>query len=270
MAEDMSKSGSGQSSTSGNDAIGQFGQSPFGRLKEVVPEKDLPKIFSGVGNQEGGGSPFGGAGGAGGAGGGTGGGGSQPDLPYGGNPFAGDNFWNIFAGGVNPSAPSAAGGGSSPAGGNPFAGGGSSPTGGNPFAGGGSSPTGGNPSAGGGSSPAGGNPSAGNRDPLTGANSQTYGISTTEIPDGFTLRATIDKLIDSRLDKELGGGQTPSFSSGQGQTPSFGGIGGSGQTSSFGGGDQNLPFGGGDQNLPFGGGQIPSFVSGQVPSFPGQ
>ncbi len=28
---------------------------------------------------------------------------SPSDLSYGGNPFAGDNFWNIFAGGVNPS-----------------------------------------------------------------------------------------------------------------------------------------------------------------------
>ncbi|GAB1541641.1 hypothetical protein NUACC21_43130 [Scytonema sp. NUACC21] len=27
-------------------------------------------------------------------------------LAYNGNPFAGDNFWNIFAGGVNPTNPS--------------------------------------------------------------------------------------------------------------------------------------------------------------------
>jgi PEP-CTERM motif len=27
------------------------------------------------------------------------------NSPYGGNPFAGDNFWNTFAGGVNPSNP---------------------------------------------------------------------------------------------------------------------------------------------------------------------
>ncbi|MBC6431077.1 hypothetical protein FM036_09710 [Nostoc sp. HG1] len=130
MAENSSNTGSSNSPTSGNNPLRD---SPFGRLVEVIPEKDLPKIFSGVGNGEGGGSPFGAPGGA---GGGAGGGGSQPDLPYGGNPFAGDNFWNIFAGGVNPSAVA----------GNPSAGSG------NPFAGGGSpSAGGGNPSAGGGS-----------------------------------------------------------------------------------------------------------------------
>ncbi len=243
MAENSSNSGSSNSPTSGNNPLRD---SPFGRLVEVIPEKDLPKIFSGVGNQEGGGSPFGAPGGAGGS---AGGGGSQPDLPYGGNPFAGDNFWNIFAGGVNPSNPSAGGGGSSPAGGNPFAGGGSSPAGG-------------------------GNQSSG-RDPLTGASSQTDGISTTEIPDGFTLGATIHKLIDSRLDKELGSGQTPSFGGGQGQTPSFGG--GQGQTPSFGGSGQNpssggtqIPSFGGNEIPAFGGGQIPSFGAGQAPSFGGQ
>lgn len=35
------------------------------------------------------------------------------NSPYGGNPFAGDNFWNIFAGGVNPANPT----GSNPSGG---------------------------------------------------------------------------------------------------------------------------------------------------------
>lgn len=41
------------------------------------------------------------------------------NSPYGGNPFAGDNFWNTFAGGVNPSNPttSNASGGFSPPGG---------------------------------------------------------------------------------------------------------------------------------------------------------
>ncbi|MCC5617989.1 hypothetical protein LC605_23470, partial [Nostoc sp. CHAB 5836] len=91
-----------------------FRDSPFGRLSEVLSDKDLSKIFSGVGNGEASGSPFGGSG-------------SKPDLPYGGNPFAGDNFWNIFAGGQNPSA----GGGNRAdakdtltGGQNPFAGGG--------------------------------------------------------------------------------------------------------------------------------------------------
>lgn len=68
-----------------------LGQSPFGRLSEVISEEELIEIFSGLGNSSGGSNPFGE---------------SSPmsgDLPYGGNPFAGDNFWNIFAGGVNPS-----------------------------------------------------------------------------------------------------------------------------------------------------------------------
>jgi hypothetical protein len=201
MAEDLSNSAGGNSSTSGNNPLRD---SPFGRLGEVLSEEELTNLFSGVGNGQGGGSSFGG-------------GGSQPDLAYGGNPFAGDNFWNIFAGGVNPSA------------------------------------GGGRPSTGGGN------------DPLTGGgSSSTGGISTTEIPDGFSLRATIDKLIDSRLDNELGDGQIPSFGSGQtpsfgsGQTPSFG----SGQTPSFGGG-QTPSFGG--QTPSFGGGQTPSFGGGQSP-----
>ena len=185
---DLSNSGSGNSSTSGNNPLGQ---SPFGRLSEVLGKDGVSNIFSGVGDGKGGGSPFGGGGA---------GGGSQPDLAYGGNPFAGDNFWNIFAGGVNPSK----------VGGNPIAGGA------NPFAGGANQGSG--------------------SDPLTGAASQSGGISTTEIPDGFGLRGTIDKLVNSRLDKELGGGKTPSFG-GSGQTPSFGGT---GQIPSFGGGQ--IPF----------------------------
>ncbi|MBG1243262.1 hypothetical protein [Nostoc sp. NZL] len=209
---DLNNGGSDNSSTSGNNPLRD---SPFGRLSEVLSDEQLTNLFSGVGNGEGGGSPIGG-----------GGGGSQPDLPYGGNPFAGDNFWNIFAGGVNPSA-------------------------------------------------GGGNPGSG-RDPLTGAGSQTGTISTTEIPDGFSLRVTIDKLIESRLDKELGGEQIPSFG-GSGQIPSFGGsgqipsFGGSGQIPSFGGSGQIPSFGGGGQIPSFGGGgQIPSFGGGgQIPSFGG-
>ena len=181
---DLSNSGSGKSSTNGNN---QLGQSPFGRLKEVLSEKDFANLFSGVGDGKGGGSPFGGGAG----------GGSQPDLAYGGNPFAGDNFWNIFAGGVNPSK------------------------------------VGGSPST-----------STGNQnsgyDPLTGSSSQTYGISTTEIPDGFTLRATIDKLVNSKLDKEVGSGQTSPFPTG-------------GQTSPFPTGGQTSPFPTGGQT----GGQNP-------------
>ncbi len=195
-------SGSGNSSTGTDNPLRN---SPFGRLSEVLSDEDLSNIFSGVGNGEGGGSPFGGSGN------------NAPDLPYNGNPFAGDNFWNIFAGGVNPSA-----GGSNQ-----------------------------------GSAP----------DPLTGVGSQSSSISTTEIPDGFGLRVTIDDLINSRLDEELGSNVIPSFDSSQipsfggGQMPSFG----SGQMPSFGGGQ--IPSFGGGQMPSFGSGQMPSSGSGQMPSF---
>ncbi|MEH2287968.1 hypothetical protein [Nostoc sp.] len=240
MAENLSNSSSGNSSTSGSNPIEQ---SPFGRLEEVVGKEGVKNLFSGVGNGEGGGSPFGGGAA----------GGNQPDLPYNGNPFAGDNFWNIFAGGVNPSKVS---GSPSAGGGNPFAGGSSSSTGGgipsagggNPFAGGGI------PSTGGGSPSIGGGNQGSGSDPLTGSSSQTYGISTTEIPDGFTLRATIDKLVNSKLDKEVGGGQTSPFPTG-GQTSPFPT---GGQTSPFPTDGQTSPFPTGGQTSPFPtGGQTP-------------
>ncbi|WP_375505036.1 hypothetical protein [uncultured Nostoc sp.] len=202
MADNSSNSGSGKPSTNGNDAIEKFGQSPFGRLKEVIPEKDLPKIFSGVGNGESGGSPFGG---------GAAPGGSQPNLAYGGNPFAGDNFWNIFAGGVNPSKV----GGNSPAvgGSNPPAGSGSQTSGSDPLTGAGASSS--NPLAGS------GKPSPSGSDPLTGTG-QTYGISTSEIPNGFDLRVTIDKLVNSKVDKELGAGGSNPFGAGAGAGGGYG------------------------------------------------
>ncbi|MFN6515813.1 MAG: hypothetical protein RMY29_015130 [Nostoc sp. CreGUA01] len=184
---DLINSGSGNSSTGGDNPLRN---SPFGRLSEVLSDEQLSNIFSGVGNGESSGNPFGGSG---------------NNLPYNGNPFAGDNFWNIFAGGVNPSA------------------------------------------------------GGGNRDPLTGAGSQSTNISTTEIPDGFNLRVTIDNLINSRLDEELGDGEIPSFD--PSQIPSFGG-GNGGQIPSFGGGN-------GGQIPSFGGGQIPSFGGGEIPSFGG-
>ncbi|MEH2258209.1 hypothetical protein [Nostoc sp.] len=222
MAEDLSNSSSSNSSTSGNNPLGQ---SPFGRLEVVVGKEGVKNLFSGVGNGEGGSSPFGGSAGS---------GGSQPDLPYGGNPFAGDNFWNIFAGGVNPST----------VGGSPSTGGGSPSTGG------------GSPSTGGGiPSTGGGIPSTGSgNDPLTGSSSQTYGISTTKIPDGFTLRNTIDNLVNSKLDKEVGGGQTSPFPTG-GQTSPFPT---GGQTSPFPTDGQTSPFPTGGQTSPFPtGGQNP-------------
>ncbi|NJL78053.1 MAG: hypothetical protein HC917_03030 [Richelia sp. SM2_1_7] len=117
---------------------------PFSRLLEIQgadgENLTIEDIFGNLGGSMGGENPFGG------------GEGGAPDdldiseLPYGGNPFAGDNFWDIFAGGVNPTE-SSFGGGSNPFGGgeggfgggsNPFSGGGFG-GGSNPFSGGGMS-----------------------------------------------------------------------------------------------------------------------------------
>lgn len=81
----------GNPSSSGDNSLQQ---SPFGRLTEVVGEDNLASIFGGVGDSSGENNPFSGAESL-----------ADSDLPYGGNPFAGDNFWNIFAGGVNPANP---------------------------------------------------------------------------------------------------------------------------------------------------------------------
>jgi len=123
-------SGEGNASAGANDLIRQ---SPFGPLLDL-PGVDGPEdIFGNVGIPDSSeGNPF------------EGGGGDNPvagggDLPYGGNPFAGDNFWNIFAGGVNPADTSSFGGSSnSPNGSNDSSGGGDNPFpgGSNPFAGG--------------------------------------------------------------------------------------------------------------------------------------
>jgi hypothetical protein len=70
----------------------EFNLGPFTRLAnelDLTPED----IFGNVGGQQSGSNPFGNASNASG----------EDDLLYNGNPFAGDNFWNIFAGGVNPS-----------------------------------------------------------------------------------------------------------------------------------------------------------------------
>ncbi|MEI1373330.1 hypothetical protein PQG02_20590 [Nostoc sp. UHCC 0926] len=209
---DLNNSGTGNSSSGGNNVLKD---SPWGRLIEVLPnkEKDLSNLFSGVGKGEGSGSsPFGGSG--------TG---SKPDLAYGGNPFAGDNFWNIFAGGKNPSA--------------------------------------------------GGANQGSAIDPLTGFGSKGSSISTTEIPDGFGLRGTIDNLVNSRLKETQGSSVIPSFGGGGSSIPSSGGGGSS--IPSFGGGGSSIPSsGGGSSSIPsFGGGgsSIPSFGGGgsSIPSFGG-
>ena len=95
-------------------------QSPFGALLDIQ-KADGSKlnggdIFGGLG-APGGGNSFGGSVNI------------DPNSPYGGNPFAGDNFWNTFAGGVNPSNTSstnASAGGFSAPGGTSSAPGGSS------------------------------------------------------------------------------------------------------------------------------------------------
>ncbi|MEH2392896.1 MAG: hypothetical protein V7K21_15010 [Nostoc sp.] len=208
---DLNSSGTGNSSTSAD----KLRDSPFGRLSEVLGDKDLSQIFSGAGKGEGSGSsPFGGSG--------TGTG-SKPDLAYGGNPFAGDNFWNIFAGGKNPSA--------------------------------------------------GGANQGSTTDPLTGVGSKGSTISTTEIPDGFGLRGTIDNLVNSKLKETQGSSVIPSFGGGGSSIPSFGGSGSS--IPSFGGSGSSIPsFGSSGSSIPSFGGSgssIPSFggSGSSIPSFGG-
>ncbi|MEH1843953.1 MAG: hypothetical protein V7L25_02800 [Nostoc sp.] len=216
---DLNNSGTGNSPTGGDNLLRD---SPFGRLLEVVSKEDLFKQFSGLGNGKGSGSPFGGSAS-----------GSKPDLAYGGDPFAGDNFWNIFAGGKNPSAGSGNQGSTT--------------------------------------------------DPLTGVGSQGSSISTTEIPDGFGLKVTIDNLVNSRLKEAQSGSGIPS--SGSGGIPPFGGgggipsSGGSGGIPSSGGssgippfgGSSGIPSSGGSGGIPpFGGsGGIPSSGNSEIPPFGG-
>ncbi|MBW4663217.1 MAG: PEP-CTERM sorting domain-containing protein [Chroococcus sp. CMT-3BRIN-NPC107] len=72
-------------------------QSPFGPLLDIQGADGnnltVEDIFGNVGGF-GGSNPFA-----------SGGSPLNENSPYGGNPFAGDNFWNLFAGGMNPSNP---------------------------------------------------------------------------------------------------------------------------------------------------------------------
>ncbi|MGB7378333.1 MAG: hypothetical protein WA959_17455, partial [Rivularia sp. (in: cyanobacteria)] len=174
---------------------------PFNRLLEIqgadgenLGPQDIFGNLGGGSSEGGGGSPFGG---------GEGGEGGPPsdidfdELPYGGNPFAGDNFWDIFAGGVNPAEASGGGfGGGMPSGdgdmgggGNPF-GGGDMGGGGNPFGGGdmgdsgisfgsGDMGGGGNPfgggDMGGGGNPFGGGDMGGGGNPFAGGGMPSFG-----------------------------------------------------------------------------------------------
>ncbi len=178
---DNETNGSNQSTTVGSNTGGQptgssqgnleelLRQSPFGPLFDIEGVDGVEDIFGSVSPPSGGGA-FGGSGGA----------SFNENSPYGGNPFAGDNFWNTFAGGVNPSNPSTTGAGGGTGGGNTggfgggagggntggFAGGGAG--GGNTggFAGGGAGGGFAGGGAGGGFAGGGGNSSGGS--PLTG------------------------------------------------------------------------------------------------------
>lgn len=149
---DNETNGSNQSTTGGSNTGGQptgstqgnleelLRQSPFGPLFDIEGVDGVEDIFGSVSPPSGGGA-FGGSGGA----------SFNENSPYGGNPFAGDNFWNTFAGGVNPSNPSTTGAGGGTGGGavggaGGFAGGGA----GGGFAGGGGNSSGGSPLTGGG------------------------------------------------------------------------------------------------------------------------
>ncbi len=204
---------------------------PFNRLLDIqgadgenLGPQDIFGNLGGGSSEGGGGSPFGG---------GEGGEGGPPsdidfdELPYGGNPFAGDNFWDIFAGGVNPAEASGGGfGGGMPSGGGDMGGGG------NPFGGG---------DMGGGGNPFGGGDMGGGGNPFGGGDMGGGGIS---FGSG-----------------DMGGGGNP-FGGGDmggGGNPFGGGdMGGGGNP--FGG-----DMGGGGN--PFGGGGMPSFGGGMGGGF---
>jgi hypothetical protein len=192
---------SGSSSGSSSEDINQLlSQSPFGRLSEVLGD-DLSSIFSGVSGGSGE-NPFGGA---------SGGMSSNSDLPYGGNPFAGENFNTIF------------GGGSSGGGSNPFSGSSSGSSGGgsNPFSGSSSG------SSGGGSNPFSGSSSGSFMSNSSGESSDESSGESSGAPTGFSGGS---------------GGSNP-FSGGSGGSNPF--SSGSGGSNPFSGGsDSSNPFSG--------------------------
>ena len=148
---------------SNNQDINQLlGQSPFGRLLDIEKadgsKVTAQDIFGNVG--AGGGSL------------GSGGASFNQDSPYGGNPFAGDNFWNIFAGGVNPSNVA-----------------------GNPASSGGGAPSG-NPASSGGGFSGGGAPS-GSPSPTTGENTQDLNELLSQSP--FAPLLDIEKADGSKV-----------------------------------------------------------------------
>ena len=168
------------------------------------------------------------------------------ELPYGGNPFAGDNFWTIFNGGVNPAEAGSGGfgGGGMGGGSNPFAGGeGGMGGGGNPFAGGeGGMGGGGNPFAGGeGGMGGGGNPFAGGEGGMGGGGNPFAG------GEGGISFGSGD-MSDSEMpfgEGGMGGGSNP-FAGGMGggSNPFSGGMGGGSNPFAGGMGGGSNPFAG--------------------------
>jgi hypothetical protein len=98
--EETNNDSSSFNSESGEGNSGNTNIGPFSRLLDI-PNSGIESpedIFANVGGVGGGENPFGGAPSGEGSEGGEGSGGSAGGV----NPFAGDNFWNIFNGGVNP------------------------------------------------------------------------------------------------------------------------------------------------------------------------
>ncbi|MBA2748818.1 MAG: PEP-CTERM sorting domain-containing protein [Tatlockia sp.] len=214
-------------------------QSPFGSLLDIKGADGnnltVTDIFGNVGAPGGNNSPSGGAN-------------FDPNSPYGGNPFAGDNFWNIFAGGVNPSnisgsAPSGGGSGGSPV---SSTGGGST---GDPAGFGGGS-TGAPAGFGGGSTGAPAGVGGGSPNPTTGENTQDSNALISQSP--FAPLLDIEKADGSKLtvDDIFGNVNLPASSSPLGN-----------------GGD---PFAGDNFWNTFAGGVNPTtFSSSNIPAFGG-
>lgn len=222
------------STTSGSntqDLNQLLGQSPFGRLLNIQGADGnnltAQDIFGNLGS--GGGNAFGGGTGS---SAGAGGASFNQDSPYGGNPFAGDNFWNIFAGGVNPSNIS-----------------GNAPSGGG-------APSGNPGTSTGGGFPGGGN--SGSPSPTTGNNTQDLNALLSQSP--FAPLLDIEKADGSRLTAQdiFGNVNLPASSSplGNGGDP-------------FAGDNFWNTFGGGVNPTTFSSSSIPAFTgSNSAQGFP--
>ena len=227
-------------STTGSDSTQSLNellrQSPFGRLLDIEGadgnKLGAEDIFGNIGA---GGSSFG-----------SGGANFNANSPYGGNPFAGDNFWNTFAGGVNPSNIS----GNAPSGGGSPSGSPVSSTGGAPS---------GSPSSSAGGGFSGGD--SGSPSPTTGNNTQDLTGLLSQSP--FAPLLDIQKADGSKLTAQdiFGNINMPAGSSpfGSGGAPFN-------QDSPYGGD----PFAGDNFWNTFAGGVNPTtFSSSNIPAFGG-